>query len=100
MSEVKALDTEGAVSQFWQTLFTHAKSGALFLYDDNGHDDFNSYFDQQWKKAGLTCLLEASNERMLPSGDEQKAHLGEYLTKFGQMPKLQAQLSYRILKKP
>jgi hypothetical protein len=47
-SEVYALDGGGLVTQFWQRLFKEAKSGAIFLYDDNGNDTFNAYFDQQW----------------------------------------------------
>jgi Putative SAM-dependent methyltransferase len=100
VSEVKALDSNGVVSRFWQTLFQEAKPGALFLYDDNGHDAFNSYFDGQWKQAGLTCIIASTNQMTYPSGSEQKGVLGSYLTKFGQSPKLKTPLSYRVLRKP
>ena len=100
VSEVKALDSTGVVTKFWQTLFQEAKPGALFLYDDNGHDAFNSYFDGQWKKAGLNCIVESTNQLTWPSGSEQKSDLGSYLTKFGQSPKLKTPLSYRVLRKP
>jgi hypothetical protein len=99
VSEVMALD-DGMVSEFWQTVFHEAKSGALFLYDDNGHDDFNGYFDSQWKKAGLECIVAKTNEPTWPSYDEQKSDLGNYLTKFGQQPKLKTSLTYRVLRKP
>ena len=100
VSEVKELDKDGIVSAFWQTLFREAKSGALFLYDDNGHDAFNNYFDTQWKKAGLQCEVEATNQIFWPSSNEQKSDLGDYLNKFGQQPKLKTPLTYRVLRKP
>jgi hypothetical protein len=35
------------VQGFWQTLFDQAIGGATLIYVDNGHDDFNNYFDTQ-----------------------------------------------------
>ncbi|MFC6183653.1 hypothetical protein [Pseudoxanthomonas japonensis] len=100
VSEVMALDKGGVVTAFWQTIFGSAKSGALFLYDDNGHETFNNYFDHQWKTAGLELIVGATNELTWPGSDEQKDDLGDYLNRFGQMPKLKTQLSYRLLRKP
>lgn len=99
VSEVYALD-DGAVSEFWETLFKSAKSGALFLYDDNGKDVFNDYFDAQWKKAGLELVDKATNVNWTPSYDEQASELAEYKAKFGENTKLKSFLSYRILRKP
>jgi hypothetical protein len=99
VSEVHSLDKGGIVSRFWNTLFVGAKPGALFLYVDNGHDDFNRYFDAQWKAAGLECLVAEDNVRWTPRYSEQASELGDYLKKFGQQPKLQAYLSYRVLRK-
>ncbi len=99
VSEVHALDANGVVSSFWQKLFAGAKPGALFLYDDNGHEDFNTYFDAQCNAAGLHGLLAEDNVRWRPRYSEQASELGEYLQKFGQQPKLQAYLSYRVLRK-
>lgn len=100
VSEVRSLDGSGIVTKFWQTLFSEAKPGALFLYDDNGHDHFNTYFDKQWKDAGLECVLAKTNADTWPRYTEEKSELGAYLTKFGQSPKLKSALSYRVLKKP
>jgi hypothetical protein len=100
VSEVMGLDKDGVVTKFWQTLFKEAKPGALFVYDDNGHDAFNSYFDKQWKAAGLNCVVEATNELTWPRYNEQKAGLGDFLNKFGQQPKLKTPLTYRVLRKP
>lgn len=100
VSEVKSLDSTGIVTSFWTALFQQAKSGARFLYVDNGHDSFNQYFDNLWQAAGLHLVLGETNEWMWPRGNEQKSELGEYLTKFGQSPKLKTMLSYRVLAKP
>lgn len=100
VSEVHSLDCTGVVTKFWKTLFDEAKSGALFVYDDNGHDTFNAYFDKQWKAAGLEKIISKNNIEMWPRGSEEKSELGNYLKKFGQSPKLKATLSYRVLKKP
>ena len=98
VSEVYALD-DGVVSDFWANLFKNAKSGALFLYDDNGSDAFNEYFDKQWKKAGLELIAGESNTSWTPSYSEQASELAAYKAKFGENPKLKGYLSYRILRK-
>jgi hypothetical protein len=100
VSEVSALDGGGVVTQFWQRLFKEAKSGAIFLYDDNGNDTFNHYFDQQWQAAGLQLLKQATNTRWFPRSTEQKSDLAFYTAKFNAIPKVQSLLSYRILMKP
>lgn len=100
VSEVYALDSGGAVTQFWQRLFKEAKSGAVFIYDDNGSDTFNTYFDHQWKTAGLQLIDQDTNVRWFPRSSEQKSELAFYTAKFAAIPKVQSILSYRILKKP
>jgi len=101
VSEVSALDTDGSVSDFLATLFEKAQPGALFLYDDNGSDAFNSYFDAQWQKAGLECLISQNNSKITPRYSEQASELAAYRTKFNNhSPKIQAWLSYRVLRKP
>ncbi|MGC4244004.1 MAG: hypothetical protein QM686_17460 [Herbaspirillum sp.] len=100
VSEVMSLDGSGKVSQFWEKLFANAKQGALFLYVDNGNDGFNHYFDERWKNAKLECVLKESNVRMTPRSQEQASELQMYRDKFGQSPKIQAILSYRVLRKP
>jgi hypothetical protein len=100
VSEVRSLDGSGAVSAFFQTLFADAASGARFIYIDNGHSDFDRYFDHQWNKAHLHCVLRKTGVRMLPRMTEDKSSLGDYLHKFGQMPKIQGTTTYRVLEKP
>jgi hypothetical protein len=99
VSEVLSLDSDGVITTFWRTLFEEAKPGAIFLYDDNDHTDFNSYFDAQWKAAGLECLV-SDERRFTPRSSEQSSELGEYPKKFNHHPKLQARLCYRVLRKP
>lgn len=97
-SEVFALDN-GVVKKFWATLFEKAKPGALFVYDDNGNDVFNTYFDEQWKAAELELVEQRTNISWTPSSSEQASELEFYKTKFGENPKLRSFLSYRILRK-
>jgi len=100
VSEVYALDGSGAVTTFWQRLFKEAKPGAVFLYDDNGTDDFNAYFDGQWSKGGLELLASGSNESWTPRYEERADVLNDYKAKFSAWPKLKGYLSYRVLRKP
>lgn len=99
VSEVYAFDNDGVVSEFWATLFKEAKPGALFIYDDNGNKVFNEYFDKQWQAAGLELIEFATNVRLTPRFSEQASELDIYRAKFGESPKLQGYLSYRILRK-
>jgi hypothetical protein len=100
VSEVWASDGDGAVTAFWKKIFDEAKARALFVYIDNGSDEFNEYFDEQWEnRSDMECLLKTDNVRFTPRYSEQATDLGEYLSKFGKSPKIQAWLSYRVLRK-
>lgn len=99
VSEVQAFDN-GVVASFWKKLFDGAKSGAVFAYIDNGADAFNDYFDAQWSsRSDIKCLAKGNNVRWTPRFSEQATDLGPYLSKFGKSPKIQAWLSYRLLRK-
>ena len=100
VSEVFSLDKNGDVTNFWKQLFDKAKPGALFLYDDNGHGDFNDYFDNLWKAAGLELLIGEKNVRFTPRYTEEKSELGIYREKFSHDPKIKGQISYCVLRKP
>jgi len=99
VSEVMALDKGGIVARSWRDIFKNAKSGAWFVYIDNGHSDLTSYFDMQWQKAELKCILSGKDERWVPRFSEQASELEEYRKKFEQNPKIQSQLTYRVLRK-
>lgn len=100
VSEVKVLDVHGAVSAFWKTLFAEAKSGAIFVYNDNGGGKFASYFDEFWKAEKLKPLLVKDNAVMTASGIKQSSELAFYSSKLNHSPKLKAKVSYRVLQKP
>jgi hypothetical protein len=99
VSEIIDLDKNGEANHFWNTLLGGAKSGAYILYSDNGHTDFTNYFDSRWQAAGWQCVLSADNFYITPSASEQANELADYKAKFGQMPKLKSQLTYRIIQK-
>jgi hypothetical protein len=44
-------------------------------------------------------VIAKNNVTWTPRHSEQASELGKYLTKFGQQPKLKAQLSYSVLRK-
>lgn len=99
ISEVHGLDGDGSVTAFLQMLFREAQSGAAFLFDDNSTPVFLDFFDNQCKVAGLE-LITSGEGRMTPNSSEQASALGSYAEKFGQSPKIQAYLGYRVLVKP
>ncbi len=99
LSEVYALDSNGGVAGFFRDMFEKAKPGALFLYDDNGHHDFNNYFDSLFDWSRCELLISQTNVKLTPRYSEDKKNLGDYLDKFSQSPKLGSQVSYRVIRK-
>lgn len=100
LSEVKVFNAAGVVEDFWNTVFNGADVGATFLYVDNGHKDFNEFFDGFWEERGdIECIYQDDNTWTLPRYSEQSDNLGEYKSKFGQQPKIRSMISTRILKK-
>jgi len=99
VSEIVRFDGPG-LTEFWNTLFGKAKSGAIFVFDDNAHDSFVDYFDAIWKAHGLQELDSTDKINRTPSYSEQQSELGEYLKKFDAVPKLRSFMSHRILVKP
>jgi hypothetical protein len=98
-SEIYSLRKLDTVKSFWSELFSGAESGSLFLYSDNGHSCFNDYIDEQWNGAGLERVIGDDNMRFIPRYSEQASDLGEYLMKFGQSPRIQGTVTYRVLRK-
>jgi hypothetical protein len=99
LSEVYALDSNGGVTDFFRDMFEQAKPGALFLYDDNGHQDFNNSFDSFFDPSLYESVISETNIKLTPRYSEEKKILGDYLEKFGQSPKLASQVSYRVIRK-
>jgi hypothetical protein len=99
ISEVYSLDADGKLTTFWQTLFGSAKPGALFVYTDNGSDQFNDYFRNKCETGNLAPLICHDNIEITPRYTEQKSELEEYSNKFGHYPKIKSRVTVRILRK-
>ncbi|HXC28843.1 MAG TPA: hypothetical protein VNV38_12880 [Stellaceae bacterium] len=87
------------IKLFWQELFNNAKSGAMFIYTDNGSDRFNDYFGKQCEKAKLKEILCRDNTEIIPSFSEQSSELAAYSKKFDHNPKIKATMTLRVLRK-
>jgi hypothetical protein len=99
VSEVHALRAKA--EDFFSKLFAQAKQGALFLFVDNAASVFYEWFDQIWKTQGIELVEGADNITMGMPGDEQKSDLGEHFTKYlSGYPKLDANIAWRLLRKP
>ena len=83
---------------FFEHLFANMKPGGLLLYIDNNARCFTEWFDALVKAAGLE-VLEAEEENVKMTIDEEKTELGEYLAKFSAV-KLEANVAIRICRKP
>ena len=99
LSEVYALDSNGRVTAFFRDMFDQAKPGALFLYDDNGHQEFNNYFDSLFDPSLCESVISETNTKLTPRYSEEQKTLGIYLEKFSQSPKLGSQVSYLVVRK-
>lgn len=99
VSEVYAFD-DGKAFSFWQKLFDGASAGSMFVYVDNGENDFNRYFDKHWEgREDIECIICDNNVPKTPRYSEQAAELGEYRQKFNHSPKLRSLISFRLLRK-
>ncbi|MFD0930765.1 hypothetical protein ACFQ1T_13335 [Methylophilus glucosoxydans] len=95
VSEVSRLDKED-LENFWDTIFTKSKTGSAFIFIDNAHTDFTTYFDNKWSEKGMK-VISSADATVTPSSNEQLSVFGEYLTKFPNKPKLRSQISFRLL---
>lgn len=96
VSEVSRFDAKD-VNEFWDTLFSKAKKGSVFIFVDNAHTNFTSYFDEKWKAHNIKAVA-SGDAKVTPSSNEQLSVFGIYLKKFpDNIPKLKSQISYRIL---
>jgi len=83
--------------EFFETMFDHAKPGALFLFVDNYAQRFYGWFDEIAKACNLECI-EESQGHYQTGADEEKSDLGIYYDKFGPV-KLGADIAYRLYRK-
>jgi hypothetical protein len=96
LSEIYAF--RDACSSFFDSLVRVMNPGAIVVNIDNGNQLFNSYADSIFTDSQFNLLKSENNTRLLPSADEQKSSLGEYLDRFG-YPKVEARAGFRIWSK-
>lgn len=96
MSEVYA--TREQAQQFFDNLFTKAKPGALFIFADNNRSEFTDWFDSLAAVHGVK-VLHSGSVTFQVGFDEEKKALGLYLEKFDHLPRLTANMAYRICRK-
>jgi hypothetical protein len=95
MSEV--LSSRSLADEYFTNLFGQAKSGSLFLFIDNNHHTFYSWFDDLAKTYNIKIINRGEGKEWLPY-HEEKSDLGIYFQKFSS-PKITANIAYRIGKK-
>jgi hypothetical protein len=83
---------------FLNYCLSRMKHGSMLLFVDNGHTDFSGWFDDLASSNKLEVLL-SKTERMVAEHKEEKTDLDLYYTKFSS-PKCQAEISYRVVRKP
>jgi ribosomal protein RSM22 (predicted rRNA methylase) len=100
ISEIYSFGNSDDIMNFWNAIFYKSKPGALFVYIDNGHDEFTRYFDKFRRDASLECLIEEENTEIIPRFSEQSSEFTKYKTKFKINPKIKSYITYRVLRKP
>lgn len=96
VSEVYAVADKA--SDYFATLLSQMKPGAMLLYVDNNDSRFTEWFDGLVKKAKLEVLKSGSGVEKMP-WDENKSDLEPYFSKFSPT-KLNADIAYRIIRNP
>lgn len=74
-------------------------SSAQRVVAERGHLDFNDYFDKQWKQSRFEELIAENNVRTIPRYSEQADAVKDYKERFGESPKIQGYLTYRVIEK-
>lgn len=91
-------DIKNSTVAFFENLLNRTKKGSLILFIDNDNEAFN-WFNLLIEKSQLYKLLDKKAFPTTTPRDEEKQALGEYLTKFGITPKLEAKMMYSIYQK-
>lgn len=84
LSEVWCYNASGAVTEFLRQVVRRAKAGALFLYVDNGGENFPQIIDQQFGGfPRLKLIGSRENPQMRLRGSERRDTLeGPYQARF------------------
>lgn len=96
-SEVQGLGV--VVNESIKSIFEDAKSGAFFIYIDNGCDQFNDEYDSLYSKESFKLIYQRTNEYITPRPSEQVSILDKYREKFNQHSKLKGKISIRVIRK-
>jgi len=87
-----------AATEFLEHCFSNMKKGALLVVLDFEDTRLQDWIDGVAEACGLETV-ESAEMRFVVGVDEQKDSLQKYMDKFGS-PKLQAQMMFRVFKKP
>lgn len=102
LSEVWCYNASGAVTDFLKQLVRHAKAGALFVYVDNGGENFPQIIDQEvGTLPRLKLIGSRDNSRMRLRISERRDTLeGPYKARFGgEWVKMGGDVSVRVWQK-
>jgi len=92
MSELYAVRKKA--QDYFESLFSNMKPGAIILFVDNNSSAFRDWFDTLASECGISIDESDEIDAQMPS-DEEKKDLGEHFVKFGS-PKLTANIAFRI----
>ncbi|MBN1960720.1 MAG: hypothetical protein JW841_07215 [Deltaproteobacteria bacterium] len=84
-------------TDYFNYLFSEAKSNSYMLFIDNNSANFYNWFDSLTQNYDWE-VLEKDECNIQLDTDKEKTDLGEYFKKFG-CPKLEANVAYRIIRK-
>jgi hypothetical protein len=87
-----------AATEFLKHCFSKMKTGSLLVVLDFEDTRLQEWIDGLAEECGLETL-DSAETRFVVGFDEQKDALQKYIDKFGS-PKLQAQIMFRVFKKP
>jgi len=99
LSEVWCYNASGAVTSFLNELVERAKSGALFVYVDNGGDEFTPIVERELgRNRRLKLVGSQDNERMRMNYDERRDVVeAAYCARFnGERVKMGGNVSIRV----
>jgi hypothetical protein len=102
LSEVWCYNASGAVTGFLTELINRAKSGALFVYVDNGGNEFTPIVEREiGSNRQLNLVGSQDNERMRMNYDERRDIVeSEYCNRFkGERVKMGGNVSIRVWQK-
>lgn len=102
LSEVWCYNASGAVTDFLRRVVRHAKAGALFIYVDNGGENFPQIIDEQvGKLPRLKLVGSRDNSQMRMRTSERRDSLeAPYMARFqGERVKMGGDVSMRVWQK-